>query len=99
MNAATDRGDARPLPGYGWVMQYLGGWWVVWEHGWLRVTDEQAVQELDAITERLAEAGEIAAREAAERRDGLAREAAQDPGGSRASGGGSHPPLDAGGGQ
>jgi len=94
MNAAVDRGNATPLPGYGWVMRYLDGWWVVWEGGWLRVTDQAAARELDLIAARLTEAGEIAAQDAAMRRGddhgGPAQDAARAPGGSP-SGGGNRP--------
>jgi hypothetical protein len=101
MNAAIDQGDAQPLGhGLGWVMRYQGCWWVDCEQGWLRVTDDATVRDLDQVAQRLAEASSAAARDAAERLGGeSAPGLPQAPGGSRDHGGGNRPAGDAGDGQ
>lgn len=90
MNAAIDRGDAMPLGrGLGWVMRYQGCWWVDSEQGWLRVTDEATVRDLDQVAGRLAEAHATASRDAAGR---LGKgQVPQAPGGSRNDGGVNRP--------
>jgi hypothetical protein len=68
MNAAIDQGHAVPLSrSNGWLMRYDGDWWIEWEQGWLRVTDDDTTRDLDMIAERLAAAGAIAAQGPAER--------------------------------
>lgn len=58
MGRALDRGSAVPFgPGVlGGIARWAGAWWVAWEGGWLRVTDEFTVADLDAVAARLAEA-------------------------------------------
>jgi hypothetical protein len=57
MNAAFDAGMAVLLSqAVNWVVHYREAWWVVYEHGWLRITDAATVQDLDKAAERLAQA-------------------------------------------
>lgn len=58
MARALDRGSAVPFgPGVlGGIVRWAGAWWVAWEGGWLRVTDELTAADLDAVAARLAEA-------------------------------------------
>ena len=57
MNAAYDNGDAIPLgPAVAWLTRYREAWWVVYEHGWLRITDAATAQDLDQAAGRLAQA-------------------------------------------
>ena len=42
--------------GFPWVARYLDAWWVEYEGGWLRVTDDHVTTELDAVAARLADA-------------------------------------------
>ena len=68
MNAATDQGHAVPLShGQGWLIRYRDDWWIEWENGWLRVTDDDTMRDLDMIAGRLAAVGELAAQDDAER--------------------------------
>ena len=68
MNAAIDQGLAVPLShGQGWLIRYHDDWWIEWENGWLRVTDDNATRDLDMIAERLTAASTLAAHDAAER--------------------------------
>lgn len=62
MARALDRGSAVPFgPGVlGGIARWAGAWWVAWEGGWLRVTNELAAADLDTV----------AARRGAFRRDG-----------------------------
>jgi len=54
MNAAYDRGDAAPLAAtLSWLTRYQDAWWVVYEEGWLRVTDELTAADIDACAARL----------------------------------------------
>jgi hypothetical protein len=39
-----------------WVARYLDAWWVEYEGGWLRVTDDHVAAELDGVASRLIEA-------------------------------------------
>ena len=65
MNAAFDEGAATLLSAaVPWLVCYGGAWWVVYEHGWLRITDAATDQDLDQAAARLAQA------EAADRRVG-----------------------------
>jgi hypothetical protein len=55
MNAAYDAGQAVPLSASTtWVTRYQNVWWVVYERGWLRVTDTATAQDLDQAAARLA---------------------------------------------
>jgi hypothetical protein len=66
MNAAYDSGAAVPLAqAISWLVRYLDAWWVVYERGWLRITDELTATDLDQATARLSEADAVAARDAA----------------------------------
>ena len=57
MNAAFDEGAATLLSGaVNWVVRYRGAWWVVYEHGWLRITDTATAHDLDQAAIRLAKA-------------------------------------------
>ena len=61
MNAAYDNGDAIPLgPAVAWLTRYREAWWVVYECGWLRVTDKVTVEDLNRAAIRLAQAGNSA---------------------------------------
>jgi len=64
MNAAFDEGAAALLSGAAnWVVRYRDAWWVVYEHGWLRITDAPTAADLDQAARRLAQA-EAAAKHA-----------------------------------
>ena len=64
MNAAFDVGTAVLLSGeVNWVVRHRNAWWVVYEHGWLRITDAATAEDLDQAADRLAQA-EAAARHA-----------------------------------
>jgi hypothetical protein len=66
MDAAYDRGEAVPLGrAIPWLARYQDSWWVVYEGGWLRVTDESTQADLDQVTARLTAAEAAAARDAA----------------------------------
>ena len=57
MNAAYDTGEAVPLgQSVSWLVRYRHAWWVVYERGWLRVTDTATAEDLDHSAARLAEA-------------------------------------------
>jgi hypothetical protein len=59
MNSAYDQGEAVPLgSAVAWLIRYRESWWVVYEHGWLRVTDTVTAGELDQAAARLAHIGE-----------------------------------------
>jgi hypothetical protein len=59
MNAAYDQGHAVPLAAaMAWLVRYSGSWWVVYERGWLRVTDTATAEDLDEAAARLAKAEE-----------------------------------------
>ena len=48
MNAAHDNGDAVPFTqSIPWLVRYDDSWWVVYERGWLRITDELAATDID----------------------------------------------------
>jgi hypothetical protein len=60
MNDAVCAGAATPLErGLPWVAWYLDAWWVEYENGWLRVTDDDVGGELDEVAARLREASAI----------------------------------------
>jgi hypothetical protein len=63
MNAAFDAGAAVLLSeAVNWVVRHRDAWWVVYEHGWLRITDAAAAQDLDRAAGRLAQAEAAAKR-------------------------------------
>ena len=48
MNAAYLSGQAVPLAqSVSWLVRYQGSWWVVYECGWLRVTDDLVEADID----------------------------------------------------
>ena len=56
-SAALSAGTAEPFgQGFPWLVRYLDSWWVLYEHGWLRVIDEHVAADLDHAAGRLAEA-------------------------------------------
>jgi hypothetical protein len=56
MNAAYDNGEAVPLStSVAWLVRYREAWWVVYERGWLRVTDSATAADMDQAAARLAE--------------------------------------------
>jgi hypothetical protein len=66
MNAAYNSGAAIPLAqAISWLVRYRDAWWVVYERGWLLITDDLTAADLDQATARLSEADAIAARDAA----------------------------------
>jgi hypothetical protein len=57
MNAAFDEGTATLLSAaVAWLVRHRGVWWVVYEHGWLRITDAATAQDLDQAAARLTQA-------------------------------------------
>jgi hypothetical protein len=55
MNAAYHSGDAVPLAiTITWLARYCDAWWVIYERGWLRVTDELTSADIDDCAARLA---------------------------------------------
>jgi hypothetical protein len=68
MNAAYDKGEAVPLgASTAWLVRYLDVWWVIYERGWLRVTDTATAEDLDEAAARLTEAEAIVTSEQASR--------------------------------
>lgn len=56
-SAALSAGTAEPFgQGFPWLVRYLDSWWVLYEHGWLRVIDEHVAADLDHVGGRLAKA-------------------------------------------
>jgi hypothetical protein len=54
MNTAYDNGQAMPLGrAIPWIVRYGDSWWVEYEHGWLRVTDDLTAADLDQTGARL----------------------------------------------
>ena len=48
MNAAHDNGEAIPFAEtVPWLVRYDDSWWVVYENGWLRITDELTATDID----------------------------------------------------
>ena len=48
MDAAHNNGEAIPFAqSVPWLVRYDGSWWVVYERGWLRITDELAATDID----------------------------------------------------
>jgi hypothetical protein len=49
MDAACACGAAAPFgPSLSWLTRYQDAWWVVWEAGWLRITDDLTIADIDA---------------------------------------------------
>jgi len=64
MNAAYDTGAAVPLArSIPWLTRYSESWWVVYEDGWLRITDELTTADIDSSAARLRAAEVIDASE------------------------------------
>jgi hypothetical protein len=64
MDAAYSRGEAVPLGrAIPWLARYQDAWWVVYEGGWLRVTDKSTEADLDQVAARLTTAEAAAARD------------------------------------
>jgi len=62
MAAAIRAGDAIPLElAGGWLARYQDGWWVRSEIGWIRITDEATIADIDHVATRLAEVADDAA--------------------------------------
>jgi hypothetical protein len=65
MNAAYLSGSAVPLAqSVSWLVRYQGSWWVVYERGWLRITDDLVEADVDTCASQLADAAGDAAQEA-----------------------------------
>jgi hypothetical protein len=57
MSVAVSAGAVVSLGrGFPWVARYLDAWWIEYEDGWLRITDEHSAAEFDDLTKRLAAA-------------------------------------------
>lgn len=57
MNTAFDEGTATLLSAaVAWLVRYRSAWWVVYERGWLRITDAATGQDLNRAAARLAQA-------------------------------------------
>jgi hypothetical protein len=66
MNAAYASGQAAPFAlAIGWLARYRDAWWVVYEGGWLRITDTATTRDLDERAAQMTEADTQAARQAA----------------------------------
>ena len=64
MNAAYDSGEAVPLgQSVSWLVRYRHAWWVVYERGWLRITDDITAADLDQAAARLTQAEAAASRD------------------------------------
>jgi hypothetical protein len=68
MNAAYHSGDAVPLAiTITWLTRYKDAWWVIYERGWLRVTDELTAADIDDCAARLAtQASEVTSKQTQE---------------------------------
>jgi hypothetical protein len=65
MNTAYLSGQAVPLAqSVSWLVRYQGSWWVVYERGWLRVTDDLVEADIDSCASLIADATGGSAREA-----------------------------------
>lgn len=54
MDIACGNGDAVPLSStIAWLTRYLDSWWVVYEGGWLRITDELTAADIDNHADRI----------------------------------------------
>jgi hypothetical protein len=79
IDAAYRSGLAVPLgQAISWLMRYRDAWWVVYERGWLRVTDELIDADLDQFAARLTATDAAAARDTAVR-GALGLTPGQDP--------------------
>jgi hypothetical protein len=59
MDAAISTGAATPLAlASGWLAGYRDAWWVLSEIGWLRITDEATVADINEVAARLAQVAE-----------------------------------------
>ena len=57
MAAELDQGTAALLSGeIAGIVQHAGTWWVQYERGWLRITDEHVLADLNQVADRLATA-------------------------------------------
>lgn len=64
MNAAYLSGRAVPLAqSVSWLVRYQESWWVVYEGGWLRVTDDLVAADIDSCASGLTESAGDTARE------------------------------------
>ena len=56
MDAAHDNGEAIPFAqSVPWLVRYDSSWWVVYERGWLRITDELTATDIDQRAAQLPE--------------------------------------------
>jgi hypothetical protein len=54
MNAAYDSGRSVPIgQGIAWLARYRDFWWIAYERGWLRVTDDVMAADLDQAAAHL----------------------------------------------
>jgi hypothetical protein len=66
MNAAYDKGLAAPFAqAIPWLIRCQDAWWVLYEGGWLRVTDQPTAENLDQRAAQMTDADVQAARDAA----------------------------------
>ena len=57
MDTAHDSGEAVPFSqSVPWLVRFDGSWWVVYERGWLRITDELTATDIDQRATQLPEA-------------------------------------------
>jgi len=57
MNAAYLSGQAVPFAqSVSWLVRYRGSWWVVFEHGWLCITDDLVEADIETCASRLTKA-------------------------------------------
>lgn len=55
IEAAIRRGEAVPLAAtVTWLIRYQDAWWVVYEGGWVKVTDALTTSDIDHASRRLA---------------------------------------------
>ena len=58
MDAAHNNREAIPFAqSVPWLVRYDGSWWVVYERGWLRITDELTATDIDQRAVQVPEAG------------------------------------------
>jgi len=61
MDAAVSAGSAVRLElAGGWLSGYQGTWWVLSHIGWIRITDERTIADINHVAARLAEVAEDA---------------------------------------
>jgi hypothetical protein len=66
MNAAYQAGLSIPFgQTVAWIMRYQDAWWVLYEGGWLRITDSLAIDDLDRLAVQMARADTSVARDTA----------------------------------